>query len=116
LESLAYHYRSLLEDFERLLGKRLSVVHIIGGGSKNSLLNQITANCVNRPVIAGPVEATAVGNLLMQALGLGYLSSVSEIRSVVRNSFQPNIFEPRRPAQWEGGYLRYCRVSKIRRD
>jgi len=116
LESLAYHYRSLLEDFERLLGKRLSVVHIIGGGSKNSLLNQITANCVNRPVIAGPVEATAVGNLLMQALGLGYLSSVSEIRSVVRNSFQPNIFQPQRPAQWEGGYLRYCRVSQIRRD
>jgi sugar (pentulose or hexulose) kinase len=115
LESLAYQYRSLLEDFELVLGKRLTVVHIIGGGSKNDLLNQITSNCVNRPVIAGPVEATAIGNLLMQALGLGYLSTVKEIRQVIRSSFQPVIFEPHHSLQWEEGYQRYRQLSRLLR-
>jgi rhamnulokinase len=113
LESLAYHYRSLLEDFEHLLGKNLSVIHIIGGGSKNSLLNQIISNCVNRPLIAGPVEATTVGNLLVQAMGLGYLSSVSEIRSIVRGSFRPDVFEPFHSAQWDDSYQHYRQISHL---
>lgn len=113
LESLAYHYRSLLEDYENLLGRCQSVIHIIGGGSKNKLLNQITSSCTGRPVIAGPVEATAVGNLLVQAMGLGYLSSLREIRSIVKNSFELETYEPLTSAdQWEEGYQRYCKICR----
>ena len=81
LESLALEYRWVAEHLEKLLQKRLPVVHIIGGGSQNRLLNQFTANALNREVIAGPVEATAIGNLLIQALGLGVLPSLSEARA-----------------------------------
>ncbi len=87
LESLAYLYRSLLEGFEMILTKKLEVIHIIGGGSKNSLLNHLTANITKREVSTGPVEATAIGNLLIQAMGLGYLDSLDDIRDVVRRSF-----------------------------
>lgn len=115
LKSLSCLYRSLLDDFESVLNKRLNVIHIIGGGSRNTLLNQFTANVTNRPVIAGPVEATAAGNVLVQMMGLGYLSSLEEIRCVVRNSFNPIRFEPVRSAKWEADYLYYQEIlTKIR--
>jgi rhamnulokinase len=110
LQSLAYYYRTLLDDYERILGKTLEVVHIIGGGSRNRLLNQLTSNCLNRPVIAGPVEATAVGNLLMQAMGLGYISCVNELRQIVRSSFQLERFEPLHPESWDNEYHRFRQI------
>ena len=117
LKSLSCLYRSLLDDFEGVLKKRLNVIHIIGGGSRNTLLNQLTANMTNRPVIAGPVEATAAGNVLVQVMGLGYLSSLEDIRCVVRNSFNPIRFEPVQSAKWEEDYLYYQEIlNKIKYD
>jgi rhamnulokinase len=110
LESLALQYRSLLNDFESVLGRRLETIHIIGGGSRNGLLNQMTADCTGRPVIAGPVEATAAGNLLVQAMGLGYLDSVEDIRHAVRLSFSPETFLPAPDADWDERYARYRQI------
>jgi len=110
LESLALKYRWVLERLEELLGKRLEVVHIVGGGSQNHLLNQFAADAMNRPVITGPVEATAIGNILMQAIALGYLSSLNEARDVVRNSFEVKTYEPQSPEQWDEPYQRYLKL------
>jgi rhamnulokinase len=73
----------------------LEVVHIIGGGSRNDLLNQLTADVTGRRVLAGPAEATAAGNALTQAMGTGHIGSLEELRAVVRNSFDMEEFLPR---------------------
>jgi rhamnulokinase len=95
LESLAHRYREVLEDLERLSGRRIEVIHIVGGGSKNQLLNQLVADCTGRRVVAGPSEATAIGNILVQAMGAKELGGLDEIREVVRRSFAPVTVEPR---------------------
>jgi rhamnulokinase len=95
LESLARRYREVLEDLEKLSGRRIDVIYIVGGGSKNRLLNQLVANETGRRVIAGPSEATAIGNLLVQAMGAGELSGLDDIRAVVRKTFAPETYEPR---------------------
>jgi rhamnulokinase len=107
LESLALRYRWVLERLEELLGRRLDVVHVVGGGSQNSLLCQLTADACNRPVVAGPVEATAIGNVLVQALGLGILGSLAEAREVVRRSFEARSYTPQHPENWEEPYQRF---------
>lgn len=94
LESLAAKYSVNISLLETLIGRRLSAIHIFGGGCQNALLNQLTANACGRPVIAGPVEATAIGNLLMQMITLGEISSLVEAREIVRNSFECRVFEP----------------------
>lgn len=94
LESLAARYRRVLESLERLTHRRIEVIHIVGGGSRNRLLNQFTANSTGRRVIAGPAEATAAGNALTQAMGAGAIGSVEEIRAVVRRSFPLEEFVP----------------------
>jgi rhamnulokinase len=94
LYSLAVRYKQVLEALEQLTGKTLNVIHIVGGGSRNSLLNQLVANVTGRRVVAGPAEATAAGNALTQALGTGHLSSLEELRAVVRNSFEVEEFRP----------------------
>jgi rhamnulokinase len=112
LESLALKYRWVLERLEELTGKRLDPVHIIGGGTKNRLLNQFAANATCRTVIAGPVEATAIGNVLMQAIGLKDLMSLSEAREVVRASFAPQVYEPQETSAWEEAYSRFQKVME----
>jgi rhamnulokinase len=107
LESLALRYRWVLEKLESLTGQRIEVVHVVGGGSQNELLCQLTADCTGRLVLAGPVEATAIGNILVQAIGLGKLSSLADAREVVRRSFAVKPFEPRRDERWEGHYQRF---------
>ncbi len=107
LESLALRYRWVLERLEELLGRRIDVVHIVGGGGQNALLNQLTADACNRPVLAGPVEATAIGNVLVQMIGLGVLGSLAEGRDVVRRSFDVTAFEPRQPERWGEPYQRF---------
>ena len=108
-ESLALKYRVVVERIEALLGHRVEVVHIVGGGSQNRLLCQLTADATGRPVVAGPVEATAIGNALVQAMALGYLRSLAEAREVVQNSFELTTYEPRPSAGWEEAYARFVR-------
>jgi rhamnulokinase len=110
LESLALKYRLTLERLEGLVGKRLNPLHIIGGGTRNSLLNQFTADATQRTVVAGPIEAAALGNILMQAISLGHLSSLAEARSIVCRSFAPQIYEPQLNAGWDEAYARLQEV------
>jgi rhamnulokinase len=107
LESLALCYRWVLERLEALTGQKRKVIQVVGGGSQNTLLCQLTADACNRPVLAGPVEATAIGNVLVQALGLGALGSLAEAREVVRQSFEVRTFTPQRPDEWEKPYERF---------
>ena len=94
LESLAERYRQVLESLETLTGRRLNVIHIVGGGSKNRLLNQLVANRTGRTVIAGPGEATAIGNVIVQAIGAGVLKDLAQARVLVAESFGVETFEP----------------------
>lgn len=109
LESLALRYRWVLEKLESLLGHRLETIHVVGGGSQNALLCQFTADACNRPVLAGPVEATAIGNVLVQAIGLRLLGSLSEAREVVRRSFDMITYSPQNPDVWQAPYERFLR-------
>ena len=81
--SLAYKYRYVLEQLIAVSGRRVDVLHIIGGGSRNALLNQMTANAIGRPVLAGPAEATATGNAIVQLIAIGELGSVAEARALL---------------------------------
>jgi rhamnulokinase len=110
LESLALRYRWVLERLEELTGRRLDVIHVVGGGSQNGLLCQFTADCCNRPVLAGPVEATAIGNVLVQGIGLGILRSLDEAREVVRRSFDVKTYDPRNPEAWQEPYGRFLKL------
>jgi rhamnulokinase len=101
LESLALIYRRTFKQLDELVGHRIKRLHIVGGGSQNALLNQFTANALGIPVLAGPVEATALGNVLVQAIAQGDLSSLETAREVVRNSFQVTRFEPRESVEWD---------------
>lgn len=107
LESLALRYRWVLERLEELTGQRLETIHVVGGGCQNRLLCQFTADACNRPVLAGPVEATALGNVLVQAVGLGLLGSLAEAREVVRRSFAVETYTPHEPDKWQGPYQRF---------
>jgi rhamnulokinase len=100
-ESLALKYRQVLGWLEELTGNRLDVIHIVGGGSQNELLSQFTADACQRPVIAGPVEATAMGNLLVQVRSNGELSSLADIRAVVRKSSQVKTYTPGLAEAWQ---------------
>jgi rhamnulokinase len=112
LESLALAYRKTILELEQTLGYPLEAVHIVGGGSQNRLLNQFTANATGKPVIAGPVEATAIGNVLVQAMALGQLSSLSEARQLVRRSFPVEVFEPGEGTEWAEAYERWRKIAQ----
>jgi rhamnulokinase len=112
LESLALRYRWVLDRLEELLGRRLEVIHVVGGGSQNTLLCQFAADACNRPVLAGPVEATAIGNVLVQAIGLGIIGSIADAREVVRRSFEVRTCSPRNPESWQAPYERFLGFLK----
>lgn len=101
LESLALRYRMVLEYLEEILGHRLSTVHMVGGGVQNRMLCQFAANACNRPVVAGPVEATALGNILMQAIGCGRLDSIQHARQLVRAGSDIVTYQPHSSDAWQ---------------
>jgi rhamnulokinase len=107
LESLALKYRFVLERLEELAGRHLDPLHIFGGGVKNRLLNQFSADATGRTVVAGPVEATAIGNILMQAITLGEIGSLGEARQLVRRSFKIEEYHPGKVAGWEKTFLKF---------
>ncbi len=109
LESLALKYRSVLDDLEELTGQALPTVHIVGGGANNALLCQYTANACNRPVTAGPVEATALGNLMVQALALGLVPDLAAGRQLIANSGEQTHYEPHDRDDWEEAYATFRR-------
>lgn len=106
LESLALFYRHTLQQMEGLVGRKIRRIHVVGGGSKNPLLNQFIANALGIPVIAGPAEASAMGNLLIQAIALGHLPSLAAAREVVRKSTAIESVEPQATAPWQQAYAR----------
>ncbi len=107
LESLALKYRWVLEKLEEIVGRKLEPLHIVGGGTQNRLLNQFSADAIGRPVVAGPVEATALGNILMQAIALGHIGSLAQGRQVIGQSFERISYEPRDHAAWDEAYPRF---------
>lgn len=115
LESLAVKYRVTLEQVRLLTGKTINRIHIIGGGAQNSTLCQYAANATGLPVVAGPVEATAIGNILMQALAHGSVDSLHDIRSIVAHSFSPEVYEPLYPEEWEGAFNRFANITQSRK-
>lgn len=110
LDSLALTYRKTLEGLEDILGRKISVIHIVGGGTQNELLNQMTADACGRAVITGPVEATAIGNILVQAMATGDVKSLADARAIVRNSFDVKRYEPRHTGKWDEAYERYRKL------
>jgi sugar (pentulose or hexulose) kinase len=107
LESLALTYRRTLAGLEDIIGRKIEVIHIVGGGTQNTLLNQMTADACGRTVIAGPIEATAIGNILVQAMAVGKVKSLDDARRIVRDSFDVKRYEPADRAKWDEAYKRY---------
>ena len=103
LEGLALRYRWVTERLEELLGQSFPVLHIVGGGSQNPLLCQFAADSLNRPVLAGPVEA-AIGNLALQAVAVEALPSLQDARRLIRNATPLTTYMPQQPDSWEGPY------------
>jgi rhamnulokinase len=112
LESLALKYRWVLEKLEIMLERRLPTIHIVGGGSQNQLLCQLAADATQRTVVAGPVEATAMGNILMQALARGRIASLAEGREVIRHSCEVTTYEPRSASGWDDAYARFLTIRE----
>jgi rhamnulokinase len=106
-ESLALFYRIAARQLEQLTGRKIDQLNIVGGGSKNALLNQFTANALQIPVLAGPTECTALGNVLVQAIALGHLPSLAAARDVVRHSFEVTQFKPQISAEWQAAIARF---------
>lgn len=109
-ESLALRYRQVLESLESVTGRKLKVIHIVGGGSRNRVLNQFVADATGRIVVAGPAEATAAGNVLVQAIGAGVLRDLEEARAVVRRSLPLSLYEPKPSEAWERAYERFLKL------
>ena len=106
-ESLALFYRVVMHRLEQLTGRKIERLHIVGGGSKDMMLNQSTANALKIPVIVGPAECTALGNILVQAIALVHLPSLAAAREVVRNSFELKTVTPQDAAQWDAAAARF---------
>jgi len=111
LESLALRYRQVLREIVTITGREPKYLHIVGGGSKNQLLNQLTANATQVPVLAGPSEATAIGNILVQAIALGHLGSLTDLRRVVGQSFPSTLYRPEDALTWMRAYERFQKLT-----
>ncbi|HWE38320.1 MAG TPA: rhamnulokinase family protein [Isosphaeraceae bacterium] len=112
LESLALKYRWTIERLEAILGARIRTIHVVGGGSRNALLNRFTADACNKAVVAGPVEATAAGNVLLQAMARGRLGSLADARAIVARSFHVATFEPDHSQAWQDAAARFEELVK----
>lgn len=110
-ESLALRYRQVIDDLKQLSDHPIDVLHVIGGGSRNALLNQWTANAIGMPVVAGPAEATALGNIMVQAVAAGEADSVSALRATVRRSLDLAAYTPADTELWNGAYAEYLKIT-----
>jgi len=110
LESLAMKFRQVLGMCEQLAGGRIETIHIVGGGVKNRQLCQFAADACGRHVVAGPVEATATGNIMMQAVAAGDAASIAEAREIIRRSFAVEEYEPKNTSAWDEAYERFMEI------
>jgi len=110
LEGLALKYRWVAEKLEEITGKTLTTIHMVGGGTQNKLLCQLAADATQRRVLTGPIEATAIGNLLVQALARGEIASMTELRDIVRNSSEMEEHTPAPAEGWDEAYARFLDV------
>ena len=110
-ESLAFRYKQIIEFIENITNIRIKILHIIGGGSSNQLLNQFTSNSLNIPIKAGPMEATAIGNILIQAKATGLIHSLDELRDIVIKSFPIKSFYPEDVEVWVSGYENFLKYT-----
>ena len=113
LESLALKYRWVLEKLEVVRGGAIDVIHVVGGGAQNRILCQFTADATGAPVIAGPIEATAIGNIAVQAIACGLIGSISEAREVIRRSFNVITYDPQHSAGWDEAYERFLKITGL---
>ena len=113
-ESLALAYREAVENMAAITRTTIETIHIVGGGSKNALLNQMTADATGRRIVTGPVEATALGNIMMQAIGMGVVGSISEARQFIRNSIDLGVVEPGAKAPWDDAFARFKAIRNGR--
>jgi len=109
-ESLAFKYKEVVEVLEELTRKEVKILHIIGGGASNNLLNQFTANALDIPIKVGPIEATTIGNILIQAYATGEINDINELRTTVHNSFEIQTFIPQNTKEWDINYKRYKKI------
>ncbi len=112
-DSLVLKYKFTIKQIESVTGKPIEKLHIIGGGAHNVIMSQLTADAIGIPVFAGPTEATAIGNLLLQAKALGKVQSLTEIREIVDNSFEVTEYSPSPKLDWEGAYIKFEKVLKM---
>ena len=110
-ESLAMRYRTVFAMLEDLQGSRLDTLHVVGGGCQNILLNPFTASALQRTVVAGPVEATSAGNMLMQMYATGAIDSLAEGRALIRRSFDLVTYTPGNTADWDEAWPRFKRIE-----
>ncbi|MBT5642807.1 rhamnulokinase, partial [Candidatus Bathyarchaeota archaeon] len=110
-DSLAVLYRHTLSELESITGKTYEHIHIIGGGSQNKVMNQLTADATDRTVIAGPIEATAIGNAIMQLKGIGMLDDVWEARGVLAERLLQQFYRPQSGADWDTAYTRFMELK-----
>jgi sugar (pentulose or hexulose) kinase len=113
LESLAFYYRGTLEKIEGITNQKIAVLHLVGGGIKNELLCQFTADATGKKVVAGPVEATAMGNVVMQAIAAGRIKSVSQGREIICNSVELKNYEPTNHRLWNEKYRQIEKIFDI---
>jgi rhamnulokinase len=114
LDSLALRYAAVIRTIERLIGKPVPGVQIVGGGSQNAYLNQATANATGKPVLAGPVEATVIGNVLVQAIATGRFATLAEARRYVAENLSLHRIEPQASPAWEAASQRYAKIESVR--
>ncbi|HVO43274.1 MAG TPA: FGGY-family carbohydrate kinase, partial [Aggregatilineales bacterium] len=110
LESLALKYRYVLEQIVAVRGRPVKTIHIIGGGSQNSLLCQMTADATGCTVVGGPAEASSIGNAIVQLVALGDLGSMAEGRQLVRDSFPLAVYQPAAQFDWDAAAVRFKRL------
>ena len=111
-ESLAFKYRQTVEGMEDVTGNKYNVVNIVGGGIKDKMICQFTENATKRVVSTGPVEATSIGNVIVQAMAMGAIKDINEGRKVVRNSFDIKTYEPQDSEKWDAAYEKWKEIIK----
>lgn len=109
-ESLALRYRQVLDNLKSLSPRAIETLHVIGGGSRNDLLNQFTANAIGIPVVAGPSEATAIGNVMIQAMAAGEAADVAGMRQIIHHSISLKLYQPQQTEVWNAAYIQFKNI------